>query len=42
MIKYHTFIYQLKFKRLSSNRGHRSKKHGFEKNAFKILSIAYM
>ena len=28
------------FERFSSNRGHRFKKRGFEKNAFKVLSIA--
>ena len=36
------FKFEMNLKRLSSNCGHRFKKRVFEKNEFKVLSIAYM
>ena len=35
-------VWNESFKRFSSYHGHRFKKRGFEKNAFKVLSITYM
>ena len=35
-------VWSESFKRFSSNRDVRFKKRGFDQNAFKVLSIAYM